>query len=226
MPPTEVRGLAFFDFDGTLVSGNVVHQYVWYARRQGSWWRLVRLLTLVPFLKLIDLYSRELFNHVFYREYRRFSQEWLRAESANLFEQYVRPHLYEGVEALLARNRAEGFVNVLVTGSLDFAMAPVAAELGFPELLANRLEFGGRGSRATGRMIPPVLAGSEKVRAMLSLCRRYNVEPSMCRAYSDDKSDLPMLEAVGYPTATNPKPSLRRIAGSRGWPILDLGRRS
>ena len=49
----------------------------------------------------------------------------------DLYADYVRPHLYEGVEELLQRNREEGFVNVLVTGSLDFAMAPVVEALGF-----------------------------------------------------------------------------------------------
>jgi phosphoserine phosphatase len=81
-------------------------------------------------------------------------------------------------EALLERNRSEGFVNVLVTGSLDFAMAPVVEKLGFEHLLANRLEFAQ--GRATGRLLPPVLAGETKVEAMRDLCRRYNVEPMSC----------------------------------------------
>ena len=218
-----MRALAFYDFDGTLVSGNVVHQYLWYARRERSLWRQLRLATLAPALKLTDLYSRDWFNHLFYREYRRFSEAWLRTEAENLYADYVRSHIYEGVEALLDRNRQEGFINILVTGSLDFAMEPVGRHLGFEHVLANRIEFAG--GRATGRMLPPVLAGDEKVRAMLDLCRRYNVEPMDCRAYSDDTSDLPMLAAVGHPIATNPKPALRRIAAERNWPILDLPRR-
>jgi HAD superfamily hydrolase (TIGR01490 family) len=221
--PPDPRGLAFYDFDGTLVAGNVVDQYRWYARRAHSAWRPVRLAVIALMLLLADFFSRELFNRLFYREYRRFPEQWLRAEAVNLYSDYVRSHLYEGVEELLQRNREEGFVNVLVTGSLDFAMEPVVEALGFSHLLANRLEFA-RG-RATGRMIPPVLAGAEKARAMLDLCRRYNVQPVNCRAYSDDTSDLPMLEAVGEPTATNPKPPLRRIAAERRWPILDLRRR-
>jgi len=222
-----VNGLAFYDFDGTLVSGNVVHQYVWYARRERSLWRQLRLAMLAPALKLADLYSREWFNHLFYREYRRFSEAWLRKEAENLYSGYVTPHLHDGVEDLLARNAGEGFVNVLVTGSLDFSMEPVRRHLGFAHVLANRLEFSAAG-RATGRMVPPVLAGAAKVQAILDLCRRYNVEPVNCRAYSDDTSDVPMLAAVGQPFAINPKPGLRRIAAKRGWPILDLpaGRRA
>jgi hypothetical protein len=41
-----------------------------------------------------------------------------------------------------------------------------------------------------------------------------------CRAYSDSITDLPLLEAVGHPTAVNPDRALRRIAEERGWPIL------
>ena len=35
-------------------------------------------------------------------------------------------------------------------------------------------------------------------------------------------NDLPLLEAVTHPVATNPSPSLRETATSRGWRILDL----
>ena len=42
---------------------------------------------------------------------------------------------------------------------------------------------------------------------------------------------MPLLEAVGHPTAVNPDRALRRIATERGWPVLEfrhpipLGRR-
>ncbi len=223
-PTSSPRGFAFYDFDGTLVSGNVVDQYLWFARRDRGWWRLVRLVLRGTSLKLAELRSREAFNHLFYREYGGFPESWLRAEATNLFAEYVRPNLYEGVEELLASNVKEGFVNTLVTGSLDFAMAPVVEMLGFEHLLANRLEFSS--GRATGRLLPPVLAGAEKAIAMLDLCRRHNVDPVNCRAYSDDLSDLPMLVAVGQGFATNPKPSLRQIAAKHNLQILELGRRA
>ena len=41
-----------------------------------------------------------------------------------------------------------------------------------------------------------------------------------CFAYSDSITDLPMLEAVGHPTAVNPDRNLRKEASARGWPIL------
>ena len=36
-------------------------------------------------------------------------------------------------------------------------------------------------------------------------------------AYADSSSDLPLLEAVGFPVAVNPETRLAAIARKRGW---------
>ena len=36
-------------------------------------------------------------------------------------------------------------------------------------------------------------------------------------AYADSSSDLPMLEAVGFPVAVNPETRLSALARKRGW---------
>ncbi len=38
-------------------------------------------------------------------------------------------------------------------------------------------------------------------------------------AYADSASDLPMLEAVGFPVAVNPEAKLAAIARRRGWHV-------
>jgi phosphoserine phosphatase len=40
--------------------------------------------------------------------------------------------------------------------------------------------------------------------------------------YSDSTNDLPLLEEVSHPVATNPSPALEAVARERGWPILRL----
>ena len=40
-------------------------------------------------------------------------------------------------------------------------------------------------------------------------------------AYADSASDLPLLEAVGYPVAVNPESKLATIARKRGWHVED-----
>jgi phosphoserine phosphatase len=40
--------------------------------------------------------------------------------------------------------------------------------------------------------------------------------------YSDSTNDLPLLDIVSEPVATNPSPALEAIAQQRGWRILRL----
>ncbi len=40
--------------------------------------------------------------------------------------------------------------------------------------------------------------------------------------YSDSPNDLPLMEIVTHPVATNPSPRLRDIAQARKWQIIDL----
>jgi phosphoserine phosphatase len=35
-------------------------------------------------------------------------------------------------------------------------------------------------------------------------------------------NDLPLLERVTHPVATNPGPALAQVAKDRGWPVLRL----
>src|SRR5256885_2363061 len=79
-------------------------------------------------------------------------------------------------------------------------------------------------SKARGRVPPPLIAEGEKVAAIERLCRQWNASLPESKAYSDSFSDAPMLESVGNPVAVNPDRRLKRVAQSRGWPILELKR--
>ena len=215
---------AFYDLDGTLVSSNVVTQYAWYVRqlpaRGRSRAKLARLLMMAPVLAALDVYSRTRFNEVFYREYRGLERDWLKRLADELFDEVFRPALFPGARRLVARDRDAGFQTVLVTGSLDFALGPLVRYFGFHRVIANRLVFDD--GVATGELRRPLIAEAEKVTAIEALAREYNVETAQSKAYSDSMSDLPMLEAVGWPAVVNPGRRLRRIAERKGWPVLNL----
>lgn len=40
--------------------------------------------------------------------------------------------------------------------------------------------------------------------------------------YSDSINDLPLLDYVTHPVATNPDSKLLHVAGTRGWPVMKL----
>ncbi len=67
--------------------------------------------------------------------------------------------------------------------------------------------------------------GPDKAEAIASWPRNRGYDLAECYAYSDSITDLPMLEAVGHPSAVNPDRALRKIAIERGWPDPDVHER-
>src|SRR5262249_52801085 len=124
---------------------------------------------------------------------------------------------------LLERNRAHGYEAVLVTGSPDFVVRPLAREWGITHLAANRFVF--HAGQATGRLQPPILAGVEKSRWIRRFAAAHGIALERSLAYADSVADLPMLAEVGRPYAVNPERRLRAAARARHWPTLRFERR-
>jgi HAD superfamily hydrolase (TIGR01490 family) len=215
---------AFYDLDGTLVSTNLVHTFAFYARNdQGilkSVSRTAATLAGIPIFAVADLYSRKVFNDLFFKWYRGQSEDRLRYLAEDLFEEVIRPAIYPGTIPLLDKSRTMGLRQVVVTGALDLTIAPLLRHLGITEYAANRLEF--VDSRATGRLIPPVMASATKASWIRTYSEREGLALNDCYAYADSMSDLPMLSVVGHPTATNPDLRLRSTALRHDWPIVKL----
>jgi HAD superfamily hydrolase (TIGR01490 family) len=215
---------AFYDFDGTLTRGNIVRRYAYFARRQPSrirsFLRSFKTVISVPFWIGLDVYSRRLFNEVFFREYRGLEKDWLWNQSEALFKEEIEPSLYPGAAELIERDRAAGIRPVLVSGELDFALDRVLRYLRFEDVICNSLVY--KDGTATGEVAAPLIAGDGKVQAMTRYCADRGGDMAFSKAYSDSISDAPMLAAVGFPAAVNPDRRLRRLARERGWPILDL----
>jgi HAD superfamily hydrolase (TIGR01490 family) len=219
------RGAAFYDVDGTLIRGNIVHAFAWYAANQPTLWgsavKTISTVLSVPVFAVSDKLSRKLFNELFYGYYKGQSEDRLWILSEELFEKVIRKSLREGAPDLVDQAKRAGLVPVLVSGGLDFTVWPLARHLGIEHVIANRLEFV-RGY-ATGQLRKPLVAGATKAHVMRELARELGVDLAASYAYTDSYSDYAMLSVVGYPTAVNPDLRLRTVARSYDWPVLDLG---
>lgn len=216
--------LAFYDLDGTLVSSNVVTQYLWFARNHpnaGATRRCARALIRAPWWLSLEMrMRRHEFNVVFFREYTGMSLDWMTRNAPRMHQAVLHPATFPGARELVERDRRAGFRTILLTGSLDFAIQPLIEEFGFDDAVTNRLRFSA--GTATGDLLEPIIAGPEKVDAIRGFCERLGADPAVCRAYSDSMSDVPMLEAVGQPVATNPSKKLRAYALAKNWTVVDL----
>ncbi len=215
---------AFYDLDGTLVRTNLVHAFAYNARNQQGLWRsltrTVSTMASVPLFMAADLYSRRLFNDLFFQRYKGESEDRLRYLADELFENAIRPSIFPGAYELVDKSRRLGLRQVLVTGALDLTVVPLARHMGIEHYVTNRLEF--VDGMATGRLLPPVMAAASKASWMRVYAEKEGLNLSECYSYSDSISDLPMLSVVGHPTAVNPDFRLRNTALQHDWPILDL----
>lgn len=124
---------------------------------------------------------------------------------------------------LVAGHRDAGDQVVIVTATNEFVTRPIADRFGVQELIAVNLQRDA-GGWITGEIegVPSMRAG--KVTRMTEWLAQRGLDwPDVDTTfYSDSLNDLPLLEQVRQPVATNPDPRLRRLAAERGWRILDL----
>lgn len=217
-------GAAFYDLDGTLVRTNLVHVLLFYARNDRGLLKSLRRTAVslagIPLFLAAEQVSRQAFNEVFFRFFRGLTADRLRLLAEELWEQVLRPALRPEAGEIIERSRARGLRQVLVTGAFDLAVAPVVRELGFDACAANHLDV--VDGRATGRLVPPIMAGAAKAHWIRAYAEREGLALGSCYAYADSISDLPMLSVVGRPTPINPDAGLRRVAREQGWPVLSL----
>jgi HAD superfamily hydrolase (TIGR01490 family) len=177
-------------------------------------------LAKLPFFGITDLYSRNVFNEVFFKSYEGESEDRLRFFADDLFEKKLKPAIYDGTIDLIESSRKLGHKQIVITGALDFSIKPMMDYLGIDDWAANRLEF--VNGYATGRILPPIMASATKAKWIREYAERNDINLSESYAYSDSISDLPMLSIVGHPVAINPDFRLKQTALQHDWAILNL----
>jgi len=136
---------------------------------------------------------------------------------AETLNELINPYVYAEAATLIAEHQAAGRNVVLVSASGEEMVRPIGALLGITDVIATRM--GIVDGRYSGE-VEFYSAGPSKVAGVRELAAERGYDLDDCYAYSDSSTDLPLLEAVGHPSAVNPDRALRRAAVENGWPIL------
>ena len=164
-------------------------------------------------------------------DYVRFATRAMRAQgaekSAQAHARYMQTIIGTAIQpkalALVQAHQAAGDEVVIVTATNEFVTRPIATAFGVKELIAIELARDSRGE-FTGEIAgtPSFREGKvARVQAWLA-ARQLDWQSVETVFYSDSINDLPLLEKVTHPVATNPDAALRAIAIERQWRILEL----
>ncbi|MDA8454696.1 HAD-IB family hydrolase [Acidovorax sp. GBBC 3334] len=147
--------------------------------------------------------------------------------SATAHAQFMRDVIHPAIRAeaveLLRSHRDAGDEVVIVTATNEFVTRPIAQALGVEQLLAVELERDAQGWITGGvRGVPSMREGKVLRMEQWLAARGWAWSDVESTFYSDSMNDVPLLEKVDHPVATNPDTRLRALAQQRGWRILDL----
>ena len=213
------RQLAVFDLENTLIASNVVASYSWLATRYldpAQRARFVaRTLREVPRLLALDRRDRSDFLRYFYRRFEGAPVDRLDADAREMLSDLLMAKSFPAGIRRIRQHRRMGHRTLLITGALDLVVAPLRPL--FDDIIAA--EMGADGGAYDGRLTSAPPTGEARYQMLADYAAGRGLDLRQSVAYADGTSDLPMLEAVGFPVAVNPETKLASLARRRGWLI-------
>ena len=217
--------LALFDLDHTLLPIDSDQSWVEFTVRLG--WH-----DKDAFLKRNDaFYADYQAGTLNIHDYVRFASEAfcqrgpeLAAQAhAQFMHEVIQPAIRPEALALVQQHRDAGDRVIIITATNEFVTRPIAKAFGVDELIALELVRDAKGWFTNEISGVPTLREGKVQRLQQWLTREgldwADVDTTF---YSDSRNDLPLLECVNHPVATNPDHTLRAVAYDKGWPILEL----
>ena len=215
---------AFFDFDGTVISGYSAFAFIEEQIKRGhlSPRELVELLGAMASFGLgnmgfsaMMLGMAQFLRGIREDSYAAFGQE--------LFESHIARQIYPESRALVEAHLRKGHTVAIISSATPYQVEPAARDLDIEHVLCTRLEV--EKGMFTGAVVRPTCFGQGKVTAAESMVKNFGVDLEQSYFYSDSDDDIQLLERVGNPRPLNPNKKLLAIAEYRGWPVRRFGSR-
>lgn len=215
---------AFFDYDGTVISGYSASAF--YSHRllggdigllelaQTLWLGLRGVRTTEDFLALLapslDAWAGR-------------PEGELDGLGERLFKEGIAGQLHSEVWELVQAHHEMGHTVVLASSASPFQVEPMGRALEAQHVLCTRLET--EDGNLTGRLSGQPLWGEGKAEAVVDLARAEGIDLPHSYAYSNGREDVSFLATVGRPMAVEPDAELLAEATEREWPVLRCVRR-
>jgi putative phosphoserine phosphatase/1-acylglycerol-3-phosphate O-acyltransferase len=150
-------------------------------------------------------------------QFRGQSEREIEEQAIAWVEEMVVETIYPEAKRLVREHADAGHVVAIVSGATRFVVRPIADCLGVEHMLYTRLEV--EDGIFTGRVIEPICFEEGKIYWLQQFIEEQGIDLAKSHFYTDSITDLPLLDIVGHPVATNPDPMLYRTAVKRRWPV-------
>jgi len=145
------------------------------------------------------------------------------AAHARFMREVIQPAIRPEALALLNKHRDAGEQLLIITATNEFVTRPIAQAFGVDELIAVELVRDAHGWYSGEIQGVPSLREGKVERLQQWLHQRgLDWDKVETTFYSDSSNDIPLLQRVNHPVATNPDAKLKAFALEKGWPILEL----
>jgi HAD superfamily hydrolase (TIGR01490 family) len=211
---------AFFDLDGTLVSGftATVHAGHRIHTRQASIGEVLGVLEASLRYRL----GRMEFERLVVR-----AAGYLKGDSIAdldalgeyLFRRHIETRVFARMQDVVRAHQDRGHHVVLSSSALTIHAEPVARFLGIDDVICNHFEVDDAG-RLTGDIVKPVVWGAGKAKAVVGFAGCHGIDPTGSYFYADGDEDAALMRVIGHPRPVNPRSGLAAEARRRGWPVL------
>ena len=220
------RHLAVFDLENTLIASNVVASYSWLATRHLDIPDRIRFVAQTvkeaPGLLALDRRDRADFLRYFYRRFEDAPIEQLNEDAREMMSDLLITKSFPAGIRRVREHRRLGHRTLLITGALDLVIEPMRPL--FDDIVAAEMTSSNGTWDGQLAMVPPT--GEARYQTLVDYATEHSLDLRESVAYADSSSDLPMLEAVGFPVAVNPETKLASLARRRGWLIENWSKSS
>ena len=209
---------AFFDFDGTIISGYSAIAFFKEQLKRGhmSPRDVVELISVMASFGMgilgfpaLMLAASQFLRGVREDSYAAFGEE--------VFRSHIARQIYPETRAMVKAHMQKGHTVAIISSATPYQVEPAARDLDIENVLCTYLQV--ENGEFTGAVVRPICFGPGKVLAAESLSQKYGADLDKSFFYSDSTDDIELLERVGNPRPLNPSNKLRAISERRGWPV-------
>ena len=217
------KAAAFFDLDKTLLAKSSTLAYAKPLYQSGMLTRQDLLRS--AYAQSVYLVAgandsqMEQMRHYMSELVKGWNVDQVKAIAVEALGSVIEPIVYSEALTLFDEHRNAGRDVIVISSSGTEIIEPICAMLGADKAIGTQVAI--EDGVYTGEVLFYAY-GEGKAQAMTALAADEGYDMSECYAYSDSITDLPMLEVVGHPFATNPDKALRAVAKDRVWPVLDF----